>query len=44
MLGFKRYIGDLRIQLFRSCNLCMLFKIVKLVCQELKGKAQTAKH
>jgi len=34
MFWFKRYIKDLGVYLFRSCNLCMLFKIIKLVCQE----------
>jgi len=30
--------------LFRSCNLRMLFKIVKLACQESKGKNQVVEH
>ena len=44
MLGFKRYIKNLGVELFRSCNMCMLFKIVKLVCQESKGKTQVVEH
>jgi len=43
-LALKRLIEDLRVQLFRSCNMCMLFKIVKLVCQESKGKIQVVEH